>query len=336
MTLTGHTVTGKLTHLFSAALSHRMLLATWGTFLVAGVIGFWLEYRAEREALSVRSFLQYCFPWHGWKTASARVDVWLYFLGKLTDKASAAGGLVFTGLLIYYLSRYLDKTWPLAAKARGGAVAVIVLSVLFFVAVDFANYTTHLLEHKIPYLWELHKVHHSAKFLSPLTTARFHPFEKAFDDFAASILVGVIAAVARHYYNFSVAELLGMGAAANTVATLVVLDSLRHSQFPVSFGPLDRILVSPHMHQLHHSVKMQHWNKNMGNKLSVFDWIFQTAFKPVRGEKLDYGTGDVNDAEYESVIACYTLPLVKNYRMWRGETQTAADGLQETPGMEAG
>jgi sterol desaturase/sphingolipid hydroxylase (fatty acid hydroxylase superfamily) len=335
VTQTIHTLTSKLAHAIALPYHHPLLFATWGTFLVAGAVAFWLEYNAEKEALSIRSFFQYCFPWHGWKTASARVDFCLYFLGKLTGKALAAGRLVFTGVLIYYLSRYLDRAWPQAVKAKGGALVVVTLSVLFFVAVDFANYVTHFLEHKIPYLWEFHKVHHSAKFLSPLTTARFHPFEKAFDDFAASILVGVIAAICRHYYSFSIAELLGMGAAANTVATLVVLDSLRHSQFPVSFGPFDRLLVSPHMHQLHHSVKMDHWNRNMGNKLSIFDWIFHTAFKPVRGEKLDYGTGDVNDDDYETVLGCYTLPIVKNYRMWKGETQETAGSLQDIREIEA-
>lgn len=336
---TFHTLITLLSRVLSQAASHGIFLATWGTFLIAGSINFWMEYAAQKQALSVRSFLSYCFPWQEWKSGSARVDVGLYFIGKLTDRLAGGVGLAVIGTLAFYFSRHLDSAAHSTSKAQGGILATVALSIIFFIAVDFSNYATHLMEHKVPLLWELHKVHHSASFLSPLTTARFHPFEKAFDGFFSALFVGSIAGVAMHFYRFSVAELLGMVAASNTVATLLVLDSLRHSQFRVTFGPLDRILLSPHMHQLHHSVKMEHWDKNMGNKLSIWDWCFRTAFKPERGEELQYGTGHAEDKEYESLAGCYVLPLVKIYRVCsravraRNTTLLGAQLIKETPSL---
>ncbi len=311
-----HNLNVLLSHLLSEAVSHGIVVVTWGTFLIAGAISFWMEYVAHKQVLSVRSFLHYCFPWQEWEGKSARVDVCLYFIGKMTDRLIGAGGFVLVGTLAYYFSKYLDSVASTTVKAKGNGLTVVGLSILFFLAVDFSNYATHLMEHKIPLLWEFHKVHHSASFLSPLTTARIHPFERAFDSFFSALSVGIISGFAMHFYSFSIAELLGMVAAANTVATVLVLDPLRHSQFPISFGPLERFLLSPHMHQLHHSVKMEHWDRNMGNKLSVWDWFFRTGFKPERGESLRYGTGHDEDKEYESVVGCYILPLLKIYRMW--------------------
>ena len=319
----------------SLASRERMLFATWGTFLVAGAISYWVEFAVQKHPRSIRSFLNYCFPWRDWKSASARVDVVLYFIGKGTDRLIGGIGLVLVGVLSVYVSRYLDAAFSSTARTNGGVLDVLILGCLFFLAVDFANYTTHLMEHKIPLLWEFHKVHHSASFLSPLTTARFHPLEKMIDSVFSSLFVGLIAGVAKHFYNFSVAELLGIVAAGNAIATLAVLDSLRHSQFPVSFGLFDRVILSPHMHQLHHSVKLEHWDKNMGNKLSIWDWCFRTGFKPDKGEALGYGTGQSEDTDYESVLNCYILPIVKSYRLCKQSLGTESAEVDDTQPIQS-
>jgi hypothetical protein len=60
-----------LLKVLSVASKERMLFATWGTFLVAGAISYWVEYIAQKEPFSIRSFANYCFPWREWKGASA-------------------------------------------------------------------------------------------------------------------------------------------------------------------------------------------------------------------------------------------------------------------------
>jgi hypothetical protein len=109
-------------------------------------------------------------------------------------------------------------------------------------------------------------------------------------------------------------------ASANMIGTALVLDTLRHSQFPVSFGPLDYILVSPHMHQFHHSARYEDWDHNMGNKLSVWDWMFGTAVIPAKDKPLTFGIGRgaAYDAQYDTVWGVYVAPLIGMVNVLRG------------------
>jgi hypothetical protein len=158
-----------------------------------------------------------------------------------------------------------------------------------------------------------------------------HPFGNEFDGILAAVLTAIPVGVAKCVFNLSFAEVAVMIAVANFVGTVMVLDTLRHSHFPVSFGPFDKVLMSPHMHQLHHSVKKEHWDKNLGNKLSLWDWMFKTGFKPVRGEPLYFGVGTIEDSrgDYATLVGCYVGPFVKNYHMvvrWaQGKSLTAEE-----------
>lgn len=309
---------------------HMMLVATWGTFFLAALVAFWLEWNVVKKELSIRSFLRFCFPAEGWKSHSARTDMFLYVIGKLTDPLVGIAGFLVTGVMSVYLSRCFRAMGLKPHGTKGGVVIAVMLGVLFFLANDLSNYLSHLAEHRVPFLWEFHKVHHTATFLTPLTTAREHPLVMAFDGLVSGILLGFLVAGAEAYYGYSVAEMMGMLATANMFGTLIVLDSLRHSQFPVSFGPMDKVLISPHMHQLHHSVKEEHWNKNMGNKLSIWDACFRTMFIPVRGEALQFGSGSAEeDHEYRSALRCYWVPFARNYRSWKAARTVGAQPNEE-------
>jgi sterol desaturase/sphingolipid hydroxylase (fatty acid hydroxylase superfamily) len=303
-------------------MDHPMVFATWGTFLVTAAIAFFLEFKAERQAGSLRSFLSFCFPGAEWKGHSARTDIYLYFIGKVIDPFLRIGGFLLTGFLSYYIAKGLLMIGFAPRATKGGVVVAIILGFVFFLANDLSNYVSHLAEHQFPFLWEFHKVHHTATFLSPLTTAREHPVVKVFDDLISALFLGTLIGFVKAYYGYSMAELMGLLATANTCGTLLVLDSLRHSQFPVSFGWFDKLLISPHMHQLHHSLKEAHWNKNMGNKLAIWDGFFKTVFIPVRGEALQFGSGSADeDHKFRSALRCYTVPFINNYRTIRASFQ---------------
>jgi sterol desaturase/sphingolipid hydroxylase (fatty acid hydroxylase superfamily) len=306
---------------------HLMLFYTWGSFLIAAAIAFYVEVRVARQELSARSFLSFCFPAEGWKSHSARTDVLLYFFRKITAPLLGTIAVVWTGLLSYWMSRGLLALGFPHRMTKGGVGVAVVLGTVLFIANDFASYVSHLAEHKFRFLWEFHRVHHTATFLSPLTTEREHPVVMVVDGMVGGILLGALMGLATTYYGYSMIELLGMLAAANMVGTLITLDALRHSQFPVSLGWFDKILISPHMHQLHHSVKESHWNKNMGNKLSIWDGIFKTGFIPVQGEALQYGSGSAaDDHAYRSAMRCYCMPFINNFRTLKVAVQT----LRET------
>jgi hypothetical protein len=71
------------------------------------------------------------------------------------------------------------------------------------------------------------------------------------------------------------------------------------------------------MHQVHHGVKREHWGKNLGGRLSVWDWMFGTGIVLLKGEVLKFGMGTIEDerGDYATVWWCYVGPLVNCYRM---------------------
>jgi sterol desaturase/sphingolipid hydroxylase (fatty acid hydroxylase superfamily) len=205
-------------------------------------------------------------------------------------------------------------------------VVVLFWSIFLFLIGDFSNYLTHMLQHLVPVLWELHKVHHSATFLNPLTTKRMHPLGDQFDNVAAALFVGVGFGVCRHFTRLSIAEMAILSANANLIGTILVLDSLRHSHFPVSFGVMDRLILSPHMHQIHHSYDREHWDVNFGNKLSIWDRAFGTLYTPRRGERAKLGLDKGESDDFHSLRGAYLGPLIKIGRLLCGRPSFVPEG----------
>ncbi|HTJ89614.1 MAG TPA: sterol desaturase family protein [Acidocella sp.] len=293
-----------------------MFVWTWGTFFTIGVASFVLQLRAGGANAGL---LRHCFPAAIWRQKSSWIDILLYLGSKLIAKLRLTYDLVCMSVVAQLTLRALGWLAPHHPVFAPNAFAVLLCSLAVFVVVDFANYLTHYLQHFVPVLWELHKVHHSATALTPFTTERMHPLGNMFDGLVAALLVGVPIGLFGGLFHFSFTEMLLLLANANMIGTILVLDALRHSHFPVRFGPLDRVLLSPHMHQLHHSYRLEHWDKNFGNKLSIWDWAFGTMFAPRPGEEIPVGLGKPEEKEYNSLFGAYLDPLCKIYRLVIGQ-----------------
>jgi sterol desaturase/sphingolipid hydroxylase (fatty acid hydroxylase superfamily) len=121
------------------------------------------------------------------------------------------------------------------------------------VALDLGNYVAHWLLHRVDALWELHKVHHSSPHLDWLATFRSHLVEQALRRAVAPLLL--VAA--------------GMPAAAVGVAAALFLGwaMLNHSNVTLPLGALERVLVTPRLHRIHHIPGTT--ERNLG---TVFVW----------------------------------------------------------------
>jgi sterol desaturase/sphingolipid hydroxylase (fatty acid hydroxylase superfamily) len=134
-----------------------------------------------------------------------------------------------------------------------------------FVALDLIIYGQHVVFHRVPWLWRLHRVHHADLDIDLTTGVRFHPLE---------ILVSMAIKVAA-------AALLGVPAAA-VVAFEVVLNAtsvFNHANAALP-GWLDRavrlLVVTPDMHRVHHSVVRAETDSNFGFNLPWWDRLFRT------------------------------------------------------------
>ncbi len=197
------------------------------------------------------------------------------------------------------------------------------LTLSLFLVDDFLRWALHFIEHRVPVLWEFHKVHHSAETLNFITAERFHPVEMLYLGTFFALGAALVNGTFILFFGDTLTVASVAGANVLFVAFNVIGGVLRHSPVWLSFGPrLERWQISPAMHQIHHSDDPRHYNRNLGGALAVWDRMFGTLYIPVEREEIRYGIGEEN-REYRSLTALYFLPFVKAWRRLAGR-----DGAQ--------
>jgi len=198
-----------------------------------------------------------------------------------------------------------DPNWPT------GMVTMLFTSTLF-IADDFSRFLLHCLLHRIPFLWVFHKVHHSAEVLTPATVYRIHPVESLL--FANRMLLTQGCVLGVFFYGFGMKLSAWDIAGANLFTFLFNFtgSNLRHSHIRLSYGPLfERLFISPAQHQLHHSNRPEHFNRNYGSFLAVWDALFGTLM-PVHGQRRHgFGLGQTVPNPHTGIFQAYTLPFIE-------------------------
>lgn len=141
----------------------------------------------------------------------------------------------------------------------------LVEAAIAFVILDFAVWLQHLAMHRYPVLWRMHAVHHSDRDLDVTTALRFHPFELVVSTIYKSIWVALLGV------PVIVVLLFELWLNANAL--------FNHSniRLPQTVDRLLRkILVTPDMHLIHHSIDRKDQNRNFGFALTIWDRIFKT------------------------------------------------------------
>ena len=159
---------------------------------------------------------------------------------------------------------------------------------LIFLYLDFVGFIRHYVGHKVKWLWYFHMTHHLATRLTPLTRTREHPVYHIY-----SMSTRVLLAYPGSVFIFS---LVGANSGASDFVALVLALVLfqfnlhiRHTPFRVSYGALEVFLMSPFMHQVHHSKLSKHHDKNFGVALSIWDRLAGTLYVPLEDEELIFG-----------------------------------------------
>ena len=256
--------------------------------------------RAVRLSVIVRAL----FPRGLWRRPSTRADVGFFLFnvllaGGLTGWAIASSQGVEAGV-----ASGLAKLG--AGAPLGGApqwLAAAITTVALFLAFELGYYLDHWLSHHVPALWALHKPHHSAQTLTPLTNFRVHPLESLVFLNIVAVTTGGTAALCTWAFAGAGHEAALGGRNLIFLGLWFAFGHLQHSNLWITFpGPLGRWLISPAHHQLHHSIDLRHHGKNLGSFLSLFDWVFGTLHHPQRErEPLIFGVE--GEAERHHTIA---------------------------------
>jgi sterol desaturase/sphingolipid hydroxylase (fatty acid hydroxylase superfamily) len=180
---------------------------------------------------------------------------------------------------------------PVAKTALPTIVERGIVTVLLFLAYEFGYWFNHWLSHRVPVLWEFHKVHHTATVLTPLTNFRVHPIYALIFANILAVSTGVTNGVANYMFGETAYQYAFSDTNIILVFFIHTYVHLQHTELWIPFsGALGRLFVSPAHHQVHHSNNPIHYDSNFGSCLAVWDWMFGTLYVPGKEpEKLSFG-----------------------------------------------
>ncbi|RXG30033.1 sterol desaturase family protein [Leeuwenhoekiella palythoae] len=149
---------------------------------------------------------------------------------------------------------------------------------IMFIIADFIQWNVHRMLHRVPWLWKFHQVHHSVKEMGFAAQFRFHFVETLVYKSAQYIPLAMIGFGIEQFFVVHMFS--------------VFIGHLNHANLDWSYGPLGYVLNNPRMHIWHHAKALPPEHKygmNFGLSLSIWDYLFGTAYVPKSGKDIEIG-----------------------------------------------
>jgi len=285
-------------------------------YIVTGLVLTGLIYWRDKTAAPTARML---FDRQTWLSQSSKNDYFVVIISAMLRLTILSWAFLNHKVIATSVTSFLVWLGVEGHVNDGYAVALgLMLTVTLFIVDDFIRFFGHWLMHRIPELWEFHKVHHSAEHLNFATAERIHPAETIITTFLGALSIGTVNGVFIAFFGDSLTVETVFGANIFLVAFNVFGGVLRHSPVWLSFGPtLERYFISPAMHQIHHSEKVEHFDKNMGGALAVWDRLFGTHYIPKGREVESFGIGE-ETRDFRSLGVIYLRPFARSHDMIKG------------------
>ena len=194
---------------------------------------------------------------------------------------------------------------------------------LSFLLMDLAFYYWHLANHRVPFLWRFHNVHHVDPDLDVSTAFRFHFGEIAFT--SAFTLVQV-SAIGPSVWAFAIYQL------AFQAEVLFHHSNLR---LPISFERLlSKIIVTPRMHGIHHSQVWRENNSNFGTVFTFWDRLHRTLGLNIPQSEIIVGVPAYTLPNDNRVGTALLMPFRKQRDYWRRPDGAVVERIQ-TPAEQS-
>jgi sterol desaturase/sphingolipid hydroxylase (fatty acid hydroxylase superfamily) len=299
-------------------------------FLMCGLLfGTSLYLAARKRPLSLRALRRFLLPARVFLHPSAKLDYKYYFvimalrgvlLGSMILSSALVAGVVFAALA------HLFGPGPIVSAPTW--VIAVTFTILQVVLFDLGYWIGHRLMHEVPVLWEFHKPHHAAEVLNPATAARAHPMEDLLQTNTVAMALGLGQALSMFVFGVEGQPLTLLETNVVFFVYFITIFHLRHGHIwlPVK-GWLGHIIQSPAHHQIHHSTRPEHFGKNLGFSLSVWDWAFGTLYVPNKRETIAFGLGE-ESRDYRSITDLLVQPFIK---VWRMATASASGQNTSAP-----
>lgn len=210
------------------------------------------------------------------------------------------GGLlnvIFLVAILDAITRWADQNAVgLLRQTRVWEEARLLMAVVLF---DLWMYAWHIMNHRIPALWRLHRAHHNDIAMDSTTALRFHPIE---------ILVS-------QAFNIGVILILGMNLRDlliyNMILQMVIFFHHSNVGLPTGWDTLLKtIFVTPQMHRVHHSIETYETDSNYSSVFSWWDRIFKTFRMRQETKTIEFGLPYFREAKWQGVAGCIKIPFV--------------------------
>ena len=294
-----------------------------GTGAVYGMslIGAAVHYRTTAiqlgNAISLKGLLIHLFPAHVMRTRWLRSDISICLSNRLLSSLVFPSTSAMTVLTATEVRAGLAASGITPVGVPWNTISMCLFLLCSLLVRDFASFYIHLLQHRVPLLWEFHKVHHAPESLNPITTHRLHPLELVINLTVEGLLLGILAGTYAWLTISDPAQLITSAVGIYVIISIITFAPLRHSHIDLRLGRLERIFISPAHHRLHHSVDPHHWDKNFGAIFPLWDWLWNTLLQPPRTNTYRLGLPDGKGKDYVTVWKSYVTPFWKIGRSWR-------------------
>jgi len=167
-------------------------------------------------------------------------------------------------------------------------------------AIDFAYYWYHRAQHRFPFLWAIHELHHSDAELNATSSYRTYWLE------APVQMILVLTPT-----------LLLFGGVGPTHGLIVLGFSLfflifSHANLRLRLGPLSGWVIGPQVHRIHHSRLPGHRDRNFAQYFPFLDRLFGSYYAPGRDEFPPTGADEL------ASDASIATAMLRPFRIWRG------------------
>lgn len=245
-----------------------------------------------------------------WLHPSAKLDYYYFFLSYFINIFLLVPFIVSAKTIAYSINKFLFLQFDYFENTFFSYETVIFMYTLaLFLVSDFTRYWLHRFLHTIPFLWEFHKVHHSAKVLTPITFYRVHPVENFLFGLRYSLSIGFVTGIFIYFFGAMIDIYTVVGVNVFLFVFSIFGANLRHTHVPFSyFAFIEKWLMSPKQHQIHHSRK--HFDKNYGGFVSIWDRMFGSLQLSNEVPVLKFGLRKNQMGDYTSLKSLIFRPFI--------------------------
>ena len=252
-----------------------------------------------------------------WLHPSAKLDYYYFFLSYFLNLFLLVPYIISAKSVAIYVNKFLYAQFDYFENTIFSYEEIVLMyTISIFVFSDFTRYWLHRFLHTIPFLWEFHKVHHSAKVLTPITFYRVHPVENFLFGLRYSLSIGFVTGIFIYLFGAMIDIYMVLGVNIFIFIFSLFGSNLRHSHVAFSYGKyIEKWLLSPKQHQIHHDKK--YFNKNYGGYIAIWDRVFGSLCLSSSVNVLKFGLRKNQMGEYLSLKDLILRPfinLIKNTR----------------------